>query len=217
MAIIYRGYAGNNDQQVVLMALLHKTLKEIQAEKFVKKTKVRTPKFDYNYMKLEEILDIVEPILRKNELVLLFTGTGREGIAVEIFSERAGSIELAHVTREQMDIHFSPQSNSNTAKEFGITMSYIKRYLLVSALGLNVRGEDTDGNFPIRPVTRPGGLSVSEEMRAAAKNEEDKKMQQRLYDGADKWDKNPDKKIEAYFREYMREKNNVVRPQNTAI
>lgn len=103
----------------------------------------RTGKKLYNYASLDNIMDIVRPIL------------ARHGFAVRWTDTRAGDSErtiTCHISgwgwEESSSVDIPVQSATtytNPLQQRGSSSSYGRRYSLINALGLQIEGEDDDG------------------------------------------------------------------------
>lgn len=96
------------------------------------------PFFKSKYAGLPSILEVVNPILNKYELVLVQSPvTDGDRIGVET--------TIIHSSGESITSKFTMNLAKNDPQGAGSAITYARRYALVSMLGLNV-DEDDDGN-----------------------------------------------------------------------
>lgn len=96
------------------------------------------PFFKSKYAALPSVLEVVTPILIKNELVMTqspITDGDRIGVETTIY----------HVSGESISSKFTMNLAKNDPQGAGSAITYARRYALVSMLGLNVDSDD-DGN-----------------------------------------------------------------------
>jgi len=100
------------------------------------------------YAPLNEILNMVRPLLNKNGLILIQnTGANEEGAYVQtILAHESGEV----LTFDRLCLRDERQSNPVQA--MGSAISYGRRYQLTSILGI-AGEEDTDGNAKSNPKT----------------------------------------------------------------
>lgn len=125
----------NTVQETTLYEAL---LKAQQQFPLIKKTD-NNPFFKSKYAGLPSILEVVLPILHKNNLVLIQSPI-TEGDKVGI------KTTIAHINSGKEIIgEFFVTLAKNDPQGAGSAITYCRRYALVSMLGLNV-DEDDDGN-----------------------------------------------------------------------
>jgi hypothetical protein len=106
---------------------------------------VDTGKFSYKYADLRQVLELVRPILHRHKL----------GIHQPVVSEAGAygvKTVVTHVNGEQMTVGELAIPTGANAQQVGSSVSYARRYSLLSALGLAV--EDDDGAAASRPPQR---------------------------------------------------------------
>lgn len=108
------------------------------------------------YAKLEDINDVVKPILKDHGFAITFkTKTVEEGITVTaILMHKEG-----HREETEMTLHADTSGNKNSVQGVGSSVSYAKRYGLIALLNITTRGEDDDGSA--------GGAKVITDSQAA--------------------------------------------------
>lgn len=123
---------------------IHECFAKAQSEfPLIKKTE-NNPFFKSKYAGLPNILEVVLPVLLKNDLFLTqnpITEGDRIGIETKIVHVSSG---------ESMTSKFTVNVAKNDPQGAGSALTYCRRYALVSMLGLNV-DEDDDGNKASEP------------------------------------------------------------------
>jgi hypothetical protein len=107
------------------------------------------PHFKNQYATLDHILDTVRPILAKNGISVMLMPSG-DGSVIEM------KCLLIHVSGEFIEgpvaavkpVKIDPQG-------LGSAMTYLKRYVLSSILGLSTGDPDDDGNAASTPIEKP--------------------------------------------------------------
>jgi len=126
---------------------IHECFAQAQSEfPLIKKTE-NNPFFKSKYAGLPNVLEVVLPVLLKNDLFLTQNPiTEGDRIGVET--------KIVHVsTGESMVSKFTVNLAKNDPQGAGSALTYCRRYALVSMLGLNV-DEDDDGNKASEPVVQ---------------------------------------------------------------
>lgn len=118
---------------------LHQALAKAQSEMpLVKKTE-SNPFFKSKYAGLPSVLEVILPILHKNDLYMSQSPIN-EGDKVGVRTR------IVHApTGEMLEDSFTMTLSKNDPQGAGSAITYARRYALVSMLGLNV-DEDDDGN-----------------------------------------------------------------------
>jgi len=98
----------------------------------------KNPFFKSNYLSLNGLIDAVEPVLQKNELVLLQPIVDSK-VMTRIFDITDGSFIESEMTLP----------NIQDPQKLGSAITYFRRYTLQSLLGL--QAEDDDGNHASKP------------------------------------------------------------------
>ncbi|MAZ96957.1 MAG: hypothetical protein CMP53_05480 [Flavobacteriales bacterium] len=104
--------------------------------------------YGYKYATLDDILNVVKPVLARHNLVLLqpLTGDGLETIIMHESGQCLRSVaSLPHMTGNK---------KMNEAQAVGATITYFRRYALASILGIS-NDEDTDGVIGQKATTKP--------------------------------------------------------------
>lgn len=124
---------------------VHQALLKSQKEFPLIKKGETNPFFKSKYAGLPNILEVVLPILHKNELYVIqspVTEGDRIGVETEIVHGETG---------EKICGKFTVALAKNDPQGAGSAITYARRYALVSMLGLNV-DEDDDGNSASDPA-----------------------------------------------------------------
>ena len=117
---------------------IYTALAKAQAEFPTVKKSANNPFFKSKYASLENILEVVLPILHKNDLYIIQSPIS-EG-------ERIGvKTKICHIDGECIEDGFTMQLAKNDPQGAGSAITYARRYALVAMLGLNVEDDD-DGN-----------------------------------------------------------------------
>ena len=123
-----------------------KALLKAQKEFPLIKKEDSNPFFKSKYAGLPSVLEVVTPILNKNDLVLVQSPIS-EG-------ERVGvETTIYHVSGESITSKFTMNLAKNDPQGAGSAITYARRYSLVSMLGLNV-DDDDDGNVASAKTTK---------------------------------------------------------------
>lgn len=95
-----------------------------------------------SYAKLEDILDVVRPILHKFGFAISYDieNTSESVRATGTLFHRAG-----HSIKTSMILPADTSAGKNSLQAIGSSTSYAKRYVLNALLNLATRGEDDDG------------------------------------------------------------------------
>ena len=136
-------------------------LRNAQSEFETVKRTVTNDFFGSKYATLDDILEMVKPVLHKNDLVLMQSietqEDGQPVIETRIW-HTSGEWLSATVKMPEID-----QKGANVLQEFGISVTYMRRYTLSSFLGISVE-DDNDGNKPQKrnvKVDSPGEVEVT--------------------------------------------------------
>lgn len=100
----------------------------------------KNPFFKSKYFDVNSLLEHVEPILQKHDLLLL-QPIEAEWVKTQIFDIETGE-------KVSSEIHLPEQKDP---QKLGSAITYYRRYTLQSLLGL--QAEDDDGNKASRPIT----------------------------------------------------------------
>jgi hypothetical protein len=98
-----------------------------------------------NYARLEDIQAAVRPLLSEHGFSYRWIcETGEHEINVTcIVTHREG-----HSESDSLPLPVIDQKGTNRLQQHGVTVSYGKRYTLCNVLGVQLGGEDTDGELP---------------------------------------------------------------------
>lgn len=107
----------------------------------------------YEYARLEEIQEIIEPFLFKNGIFYRFNQKQRGNlVTVQCVVEH----ESGYSTSTTMSAEVQETNALVSEQKTATTTSYLKRYTLVNALGLTIKGQDVDGNeINRKPIETP--------------------------------------------------------------
>lgn len=146
------------------VAKIYPALVEAQAEFADLKKDATNPYFNSQYVELSQVLTSIRPIMYKRGLaVLQFPGHIADG-------KLAITTRLIHTSGEWIEDEAHVPLQKNDPQGFGSTLTYAKRYSIISALGL-VADSDDDGNkgthttakeTPKEPQKEPMKASVSQ-------------------------------------------------------
>lgn len=116
--------------------------------------------YGYAYLSYDALSDHVRPILARHGLAWVH-GVSNDGEHLEV------TTRILHASGEGMD--FGPLFWPMPAKvqDFGALISYLKRYSLISALGIGA-GEDDDAAKVNEPTARPQGDTPTGGLRGPA-------------------------------------------------
>lgn len=106
------------------------------------------------FARLEDILEVVKPVLQKHGFALRFRATagatpGRIKI-IGILSHRSG-----HSEEDEFEAPADDSGSKNTIQAIGSTRSYGQRYTTISLLNIVTRGADDDGARSEQPPMPP--------------------------------------------------------------
>ena len=116
-------------------------------------------KYSYDYTPIEEVVDLIKPLLIKNDLVLV---QGGSEVSDTYLASEAEFAQINVVTRvfhksgEWVESVFTvayPLSKL-PVQEVGKAVTYMRRYALTALFGVTPVGEDTDG------LTTGNGVSI---------------------------------------------------------
>ncbi|NBW08378.1 MAG: hypothetical protein EBR82_10155 [Caulobacteraceae bacterium] len=120
---------------------LYKALFAAQSElSHVKKTNTaKADKFSYDYADLGRVLGVVKPVLQKHKLLLIQSPCVSSGVAITV------KTQLVHVeSGETLEGDASCPLPRNDPQGYGSAFTYLRRYSIMSLLGLYA-GDDDDG------------------------------------------------------------------------
>lgn len=119
-----------------------------------------------NYARLEDIQAAVRPLLSEHGFSYRWIcETGQHEINVTcIVTHREG-----HSESDSLPLPIIDQKGTNRLQQHGVTVSYGKRYTLCNVLGIQLGGEDTDGELP-RPVAQPQAAAPAQGASEPAQN-----------------------------------------------
>lgn len=100
-----------------------------------KNATVDTGKFSYDYATLDHILDEVRPLLNKYGFALINT-VENDGLALRV--------TLLHVAGDSVS-SVMPLNKAADPKQYGSSLTYMRRYGTVMLLGLAIVDDDDDG------------------------------------------------------------------------
>ena len=116
---------------------IHSKLLSVQKEVGTVKKSADNPFFKSKYFDINKLLEVVNPVLSKNQLVLLQPLDNIDGVPAltTILMDAEDGTEIRTVT---------PIPLNNDPQKMGSAITYYRRYALTSLLGL--QAEDDDGN-----------------------------------------------------------------------
>jgi len=127
---------------------IYKKLFEAKKEIGVISKDAKNPFFKSNYLSLNGLLDAVETVLEKHDLVLL------QPIVDGKVITRILDIESENETNGTFGVSSEMQlPNIQDPQKLGSAITYYRRYTLQSLLGL--QAEDDDGNSATKHVNKP--------------------------------------------------------------
>ena len=159
---------GKNMPEVVIGKEIAKALFKFQSEVPDIKKESENPFYKSSYAALEDILPAIKSALKSCDLGFVQIPIGKNQLRTIIF----------HVTSGESfegTIEFTPTKTDPQGQGSGIT--YMRRYALVSMLGLNVANDDDDGNASVKNIPqkqtptspkKPLGPSNAKEARTLA-------------------------------------------------
>lgn len=102
------------------------------------------------YALFEDINDAVKPILRENGFAIMFKAkTTKANVSVTgILMHEEGHREVS----DPMELDADTSGSKNGVQSIGSSVSYAKRYVLLTMLNITTRGEDDDGRKAGTPV-----------------------------------------------------------------
>jgi hypothetical protein len=122
------------------------------------------------YARLEDILEIVKPIMQKHGFAIRHQSQFADGMVkiTGILSHRAG-----HSERDEFVAAADTSGSKNAIQALGSTRSYGQRYTTIALLNIATRGTDDDGHGSAkagkRDIEPPNGFeSWWDDMRAVA-------------------------------------------------
>ena len=132
---------------------IFKALFAVQAElnhRIGKDSEADTGKYTYEYVSIEQVVDILKPLCQAAGILLLQSHTETFNGPHEDISSVNIKTTLIHVESEEfvtgtLTLPFST-STANPSQEAGKAITYGRRYSLVSMFGLTPVGEDNDAN-----------------------------------------------------------------------
>lgn len=125
---------------------IYGALLEVQKEIRNPENSAVNPFAKSKYAPLNEILNMVRPLLNKNGLILIQNTGTDDGVAYV-------QTIIAHESGEELSfdrLYLKDERQSNPVQAMGSAISYGRRYQLTSILGI-AGEEDTDGNVKAKP------------------------------------------------------------------
>ena len=126
----------------------------------------------YKYAALEDIQEIVNPILSKLGLTYDFDSEISENACKVICRVRLGN----HVREASATVPVPREMRVNDAQKMGAAIKYAQRYAIVNALGLRIADEDTDaeglGVGEIETITEQQAAGLQELIEEAGRTRE---------------------------------------------
>lgn len=122
----------------------------------------RSGSIQYSFAPLEDVMEIVQPVLTSHGLTVSWRSLGTEGAIVRVVcrvthelghSEESGETTLPVASLDE-------GRGVNGAQRVGIAKSYARRYSLLDVLGIAPRHEDTDGRVPSRSRAPTGNVDI---------------------------------------------------------
>ena len=120
--------------------------------------------YTFAYAPLDAILHLVRPVLTSNQLAL-------SQLLAQVDGKPALRTVLMHSSGELLeDVCPLPMNGSLSPQEFGSLITYVRRYAVVSILGIATE-EDDDGDAAEgnRATTRTAGSPPADDLEALAK------------------------------------------------
>jgi hypothetical protein len=111
--------------------------------------KVDTGKFSYSYAPLDAILAAVRPVLAKHELALTQTLDSLEPVGPVLRTQ------LLHSSGESVGGYFPLDTVGLSPQQLGSLLTYVRRYALVSILGVAAEEDDDAGAAEHKRKPRP--------------------------------------------------------------
>lgn len=143
------------DPQAALAAALAKAQGEFKA--VARDKEVSTGSYKFRYAELGTILESVRPVLSKH------------GIAViQPLDEGAIITELRHEAGGVISARFPFPSMPANVQQLGSLITYLRRYCLVSLLGIATEDDDDGGQAPPTAEGKPKTISDSQRRRLFA-------------------------------------------------
>jgi hypothetical protein len=125
------------------IAQLSAALAQAQGEFTPAQKRGKNPQFKSGYATLDDVIASVRGPLAAHGLAVVqpLTNEGEQFILETILLHESGE----WIGTETLIPHMEGNRATNTVQEFGISLTYMRRYMLTSMLGINAE-EDTDGN-----------------------------------------------------------------------
>lgn len=108
-----------------------------------------TGKRMYSFANYEDIMHTIRDLLKKWEIVITFTIDQPDTLMKGTVHIRVGT----HVESSTLSVPVPKGMNTNDTQNFGMAVSYLKRYLLCAALNIVVTGEDNDARGLLNKIT----------------------------------------------------------------
>lgn len=103
----------------------------------------------YRFANYEDIVHTIRDLLRKWNIVVTFTIDQTETLMKGTVRIRVGT----HFEDSTLSVPVPKGMNTNATQDFGMAVSYLKRYLLCAALNIVVTGEDNDARSLLHKIT----------------------------------------------------------------
>lgn len=121
-----------------------KAIQDFQAEcpPITKDREVRTNADErmYNFASLDDIMEIIQPFLTKNGIVVTWDSEVAGQAMKTTCHVRVGT----HVEHTSVTLAVPEIPKANSTQKAGGALAYGKRYSVVAALGIRIKGEDND-------------------------------------------------------------------------
>ena len=124
-------YPGINAALVAFQSVIPKVAKDATAD---------TGKYSYGYATLDKLVEVIFPLLTNVGIAYVTAPDVRESDG--IFGLRA---KLVHESGEEIGGFYPLGNPNNPAQAIGSSISYARRYALLSLTGVAPAGEDDDG------------------------------------------------------------------------
>lgn len=103
----------------------------------------------YSFASYEDIMHTIRDLLRKWQIVVTFTIEQPDQLMKGTVRIRVGT----HFEDSTLSVPVPKGMNTNATQDFGMAVSYLKRYLLCAALNIVVTGEDNDARSLLHKIT----------------------------------------------------------------
>lgn len=112
----------------------------------------------YNFANYEDIMKGIRDLLRRFGIAVSFTIDQAETLMKGTVRIRVGT----HFEDCTLSVPIPKGMNTNATQEYGMAVSYLKRYLLCAALNIVVSGEDDDARGLVEKITPEQVAEINE-------------------------------------------------------